>query len=566
MAKLQAETDMAVECDVLIIGAGSAGCVAANRLSQSGRLKVILVEAGADFGADENAQIRSLYPLTYADPAYLWPGLQARWHDGSASTPFSQGRLVGGSSSVMGMWAIRGLPQDYDEWQAAGALGWSWADVVPFFRLLESDLDVRTGEDHGTAGPVVIRRQSLRSWPPFSRAIGEAAGDLGIEAREDINGEFGDGLYRLPISATLDGRVSAARAYLPRPVRARPNLIILPNATCLELNVADSRITGARVRYASGERIFLARETILAAGAIHSPALLQVSGIGPAAVLRDAGIAVNSDRRGVGLNLQNHAGVTLGAHLTRQVQSLDLARSAAFSAIRASSGPGYEQDLYLSILDRTSWTYFGGRIGAINAVLHKPYSRGTVSLKRSAAGLEPDVQFRFLSDPRDAPRLIRGIDLAARLLRSPHLRPSTRVTGVLRPSGLVRRLLQRTTTTKLVDGIVGRMARAMPTLENRLVDGVMGLSADELLAALNADDLDVLMNSVTGLFHPVGTCRMGDESDPLAVVSATGRLIGLDGLHILDASIMPTIPRANTNIPTIMVAEKVSAGLCRSIR
>jgi 5-(hydroxymethyl)furfural/furfural oxidase len=564
MAPLNGKCDQEqriIECDILIIGAGSAGCVAANRLSRDTNRRVVLIEAGPDFGPEETPEIRNLYPLSYANPVHLWPGLRASWHDRSPPVPFSQGRGIGGSSSVTGMWALRGLPADYDEWQRLGANGWGWSDVLPFFKSLETDWDFPQSDLHGHGGPIPIRRQPREAWPPFTRALRDASVGIGFREIADMNGDFMDGHYQVPISATLKCRVSAARAYLPAEVRRRLNLRIMPDTECNELLVADGQVYGARAQQRGGEILIRAGKTLLAAGAIHSPSLLLVSGIGPAPTLKDAGIKLRHHLAGVGLNLQNHVGLTIGAHLARHVPSVSLTGSAAYTALRASSGAGPEHDLYLSILDRTSWTYFGGRVGAINAVLHKPYSRGTVQLGRTGGRLATTTHFSFLSDERDPPRLMRAVELAVALLSNDCVADVTREMGVLRPGEFVRRMMTRTTSSRLLDRLAGWAASTLPAIEDRLVGSVMRLSPQALLRTLRDEGPEMLARYATGLFHPVGTCRMGRSDDPLAVVTSPGKLIGMEGLYVIDASIMPSIPCANTNLPTLMIAEKISAAI-----
>ncbi len=315
---------------------------------------------------------------------------------------------------------------------------------------------------HGQDGPVTIRRQAREEWPAFTRAVCDAAKALSFAEIADINGAFVDGIYRVPISATETERMSAARAYLTHDVRARPNLSILAETECRELIVENGAVRGARGLGRSGTIIVRAKHTVLTAGAIKSPWLLLASGIGPAAELKQAGVVPRHDLPGVGRNLQNHVGVTIGVHLTPDQRPIPLSRSAAFIAIRASSGLGPASDLYLSVLNRTSWTYFGGRIGAINAVIHKPYSHGKVRLARTGSDFTATTEFSFLSDPRDAPRLAKAVEMAAALVEDRDVSGLTRRSGVLRPDGFVRRITTRTTANRLADILARYAVTAVP--------------------------------------------------------------------------------------------------------
>ena len=279
----------------------------ASRLSEEASLRVVLVEAGPDTPPGSvPPDIADVFPRAYANSAYFWPEFRAVARAGSAPKPYSQARILGGGSSIMGLWSLRGLPEDYDNWAAAGATGWAFSDVLPFFRKLERDVDVASPE-HGADGPTTIARIQPEDWPPFNKALAAAAESTGIRVLPDANSTEIDGIYAIPTAADSGVRVSAPRAYLTEAVRRRPNLNVLTGTEAGSIVFDGRKAVGAAIRRPDGSDDTLrARTIIVSAGAIHSPALLMRSGIGPGDALRAAGIDVLHEQNQLGRNLQNH--------------------------------------------------------------------------------------------------------------------------------------------------------------------------------------------------------------------------------------------------------------------
>jgi 5-(hydroxymethyl)furfural/furfural oxidase len=555
------------ETDFLIVGGGTAGCVLANRLSALGA-EVRLIEAGRDTppGAVPD-DIADSYPRSYYNEAYMWRGLTADQGAAGtgAKTPFPQGRVMGGGSSIMGMIALRGQPGDYDGWADQGASGWGWNDVLPYFRRLEHDLDFG-GEPHGTHGPVRVHRIAAGEWPPFCRAVGQAAADKGWPAVADMNADFGDGYCQLPLSVTPSHRVSSAAAYLDADTRARPNLRVEPETTVERLLFDGHRCIGVTAIRGGAQIVLRARHVILSAGAIQSPAILMRSGVGPLSHLESLGIRPVAALEGVGGNLQNHPVCYLATHVPRDARQDPDLRPQFVSALRYSSrdAPAHRGDVMLLVVNKSSWHAVGAAIAGIGVTLVQPRSRGTVRLLSRDPGVLPDVRFRMLTDPLDFERMVEGLRLALELMRDSRVRPVRHELFAAGYSGIVRRLNKPGVVNEVVTRALAAGLDGPGIVRRTMINyGIAGGDADENRMGSEQWLETTIRRHTFGTYHPSGTCRMGGADDPGAVIDADCSVFGVDGLSVVDASVMPTVTRGNTNIPVTMIAEHAAERIAR---
>ncbi len=549
--------------DTIIVGGGTAGCVIAARLSERAARSVLLLEAGRDVQpGSEPADIASVYPASYFNKSYFWSGLKAHWRtrDNSAVTGFSQARVFGGGGSVMGMVALRGTPADYDDWARAGADGWDWQGVLPYFRKLEHDFDF-DGPAHGKDGPLPIRRIARDAWPPQARAVAAYAEARGWPFIADVNADFRDGLGAAPMCRRENGRASASFVYLDAAARRRANLTVTAHAQVAKILFDGKRAVGVSAIVDGVAKEFRAREIIVTAGAILSPALLMRSGIGDAQQLQKLGIPVVADRRGVGANLQNHPVLFIGMHLNKAARQPAALRTVPVVGFRFSSGLAgcAPSDLYVNVQSKTSWNALGEQIGNIASTVMRPKSTGRVWLQTADASALPNVEFNFLDDEVDLQRMMMAFDRAVEIVCSEQLRALGGKPFPVRFTDKLRRMNEVGRGNAIKAKLIARMLDIVPGLSDLVLGTLTGVRVN--LKALVQDRAALaahLHANVAGVFHPVGTCRMGRANDDNAVLDSAGCVYGVEGLRVADASIMPNVMAGNTNLPVIMAAEKIA--------
>ncbi len=510
--------------DVVIVGGGSAGCTLAARLSEDPSRSVLLLEAGPDYPDFEMLPDEIKYGYNNGaselDSPFNWKYRATGSARSSQPMDIARGKVIGGSGSVNGQVFLRGLPEDYDSWADAGNTEWSYVSVLPFFRKLETDMDVRD-DFHGSEGPIPVRRVPRQEWLPVYEAFHQSTLDAGYPYDPDMNNPETTGTGAVPMNNPNNIRMSAALSYL-NPVRHRLNLTVRGGVAARRVVFEGNRALGVEVE--SGGEVFTVEgeEIALCAGGLASPQLLLLSGVGPADHLREMGIPVVLDAPGVGKNLRDHPMALVDVEPREGVALSEDVPRIQTGLRYTAEGSDLRNDMQITL------TSYGGDSGGdpiagasrmrngktlhFTVILELAESAGELTLASTDPADGPRIDYRYLKDEFDVRRMREGIRLCAGLLEHDQFR-------------------------SLVSGLAG------PTEAD--------LESDDALDAW-------LHENISTTFHTCGSARMGPDGDPMAVVDQHCRVRGVEGLRVVDLSVAPNVVRANTNATAIMIAERAS--------